>query len=147
LRGSATVVSLTLACEGGRFGKGEGWEVGPWRGEGTGKRGLVLRSLGFGLARWFRLFGGICVSRGCSLWWAVALLLLGIVLPPCTYRKRTSTAGSLSRCRWLTTQAATPLPTLTGWIIPKPPPRLDRGGLLGDSSLPTLFCSLGLIRL
>ena len=67
-------------------------------GKDTGMGGLVLKGLGFGLTKRFKWFGGTCAPRDCSLWWVVVTLPLGIVPPSCTYRKRTSTARSPSRC-------------------------------------------------
>jgi hypothetical protein len=129
---------------GGRLGLG-GEEA---RAHAAGRLGS-LGFEGFGYFDCFGRFmdGGICASLGRSRLWVVARLLFYRAPTLGTSHRRISIVCSLSRCRWLTIQAATPLPTLTGWIIPKPPPRLDRGGLLGDSSLSTLFCSLGLIRL
>jgi len=94
-------------------------------GKDTGMGGLVLKGLGFGLAKRFRWFGGICAPRDCSLWWVVVTLPLGTAQPPCTYRKRTSTARSPSRC--------TSVARLVGGL-PNPHPRWVGSWLLLGSS-------------
>jgi len=64
-------------------------------GKDTGMGGLVLKGLGFGLAKRFRWFGGICAPRDCSLWWVVVTLPLGTALLPCIFDARTSIVCSL----------------------------------------------------
>jgi hypothetical protein len=98
-------------------------------GKDTVMGGLVLKGLGFGLAKRFRWFGGICAPRDCSLWWVVVTLPLGTAQPPCTYRKRNSTVRSPSRC--------TSVARLVGGL-PNPHPRwVGRNHSLDHPRAPT----------
>jgi hypothetical protein len=63
-------------------------------GKDTGMGGLVLKGLGFGSAKRFRLFGGTCAWLGRNRLRAVALLSFHTALLPCTSHRLAATVGS-----------------------------------------------------
>jgi len=90
--------------------------VGGWalEGEGTGKRGLVLRGLCILIALGRFMDGGIGALLGRNRWWVVARLLFYRAPTLGTSHRRIATVGSPSRC----TSVARPVGSL-----PNPHPR------------------------
>jgi len=92
--------------------------------------------------------GSTCAWLGRNRLRVVARRFCGIALTLCTSHRHIAIVCSLSRCTSASTQAASPLLTLTGLDHPRGI-RLGKPKALylGDSSLSTLLYSLALIRL
>jgi hypothetical protein len=105
--------------------------VGGWALEGRRHGQTRLGFEGFVYFDCFGRFmgGGICASRGCSLWWVVARLFFYIAPTLGTSHRRIATVGSRSRC--------TSVARLVGGL-PNPHPQVWAGLCSRIESSPSL---------